>query len=679
MRAIGNRYAVSIGVRNIELGSLLMLLGVLLAGCSSGSSKSSVTVSVSPATAQVNVGLTAKFTATVNGASDTGVTWRVNGKTDGNSTVGTISTTGLYTAPSSVPDPATVTVTAVSNADNDAGASATVTIVATTNVTVSPAAATVASGATQQFVASVQGSTNGCVDWSVNGTSGGDASNGTITSSGLYTAPLRPPSGASVTITATSCADSSQIAAATVSIVFGAGALKGQYAFSLKGKDSNGVMGRIGSIVTDGVGNVTSGVVDATTAKGTSTILINSGTYAVGADGRGTLSLTNNTSGTSTFYLALASNTRGFLVESDSSAETSGDIYKQDTSAFAASAFSGGYVFGVSGVDSSNDPFSIVGRFTSDGNGRLSNGVLDQNEDYTLSSAVSFGASSYQLDATYGFSYGRCIASINGWSFVVYLVDRSRAEFLQTDYPAVSVGEAYGQQATSSSLTALTGSYAFLVSGPNLVRGGRFTADGNGNLSSVVMVENSSGTAILVPSSGTDSGSYTLDSSGSGRGTLTFTDKDKGTYKYVFYLASSGQAVFQDTNKGFSADGLFLTQINSTISNNTLAGSYAMSWRETYTGDFGLSGQVKLLSTSSSNASGTMDSNDSGNLNPNLTFTGTLGVSGDGTEKNTFSITATADSSKANGFDVFIIDTDSAFFVGINKDHVLAGFTRRQF
>jgi hypothetical protein len=144
-------------------------------------------------------------------------------------------------------------------------------------------------------------------------------------------------------------------------------------------------------------------------------------------------------------------------------------------------------------------------------------------------------------------------------------------------------------------------------------------------------------------------------------------------------LASSGQAVFQDTNKGFSADGLFLTQINSTISNNTLAGSYAMSWRETYTGDFGLSGQVKLLSTSSSNASGTMDSNDSGNLNPNLTFTGTLGVSGDGTEKNAFSITATADSSKANGFDVFIIDTDSAFFVGINKDHVLAGFTQRQF
>jgi len=679
MRAIGNRCGVSTGLRIVNLAWLFLLSGVFLAGCSSGSSKSSVTVSVSPQTAQVTVGLNAKFTATVSGASDTGVIWKVEGKTGGNATVGTVSTTGLYTAPSSVPNPATVTLTAVSNADNHAGASATVTIVAAADVTVSPAAATVVSGATQQFVASVEGSTSGCVDWSVNGTSGGEARIGTITSSGLYTAPLRPPSGGSVTVTATSCADSSQSASATVSIVFGAGALKGQYAFAVKGKDSNGTMGRVGSIVTDGVGNVTSGVLDLTTAKGSSTILINSGTYAVGADGRGTLSLTNNTTGTLTFYLSLASNTRGFLVESDAGAEAGGDIYKQDTSAFAASSFSGAYVFGVSGVDSSNHPISIVGRFTSDGNGHLSNGVLDQNENYSLTSAVSFGASSYQLDATYGFFYGRCVASINGWSFVVYLVDRSRAEFLETDYPAVAVGEAYGQQTGSGSLTALTGNHAFLVSGPNLVRGGRFSADGNGNLTSVVLVENSGGDAILVPSSGTDKGSYTLDSNGSGRGTLTITDPDKGSYKYVFYLAANGQAVLQDTSKGFLADGLFLMQTDRAISADSLAGSYAMSFRETYTGAFGLQGQLKLRSTDSGNAGGTLDYNDAGNLGPNLTFTGTLGLSGDGTGKNTFSISETADSSKSFAFDVFVISTDSVFLVGINKDHVLAGVVQRQF
>src|SRR5262249_27640458 len=108
MRAIGNRRDVSAGLRIVNLGWLFLLSGVCLAGCSSGSWKSSVTVLVSPQTAQVTVALTAKFTATVSGASDTGVTWKVEGKTGGNATVGTISTTGLYTAPSSVPNPATV-------------------------------------------------------------------------------------------------------------------------------------------------------------------------------------------------------------------------------------------------------------------------------------------------------------------------------------------------------------------------------------------------------------------------------------------------------------------------------------------------------------------------------------------------------------------------------------------
>jgi len=104
-----------------------------------------------------------------------------------------------------------------------------------------------------------------------------------------------------------------------------------------------------------------------------------------------------------------------------------------------------------------------------------------------------------------------------------------------------------------------------------------------------------------------------------------------------------------------------------------------MSFRETYTGAFGLQGQLKLRSTDSGNAGGTLDYNDAGNLGPNLTFTGTLGLSGDGTGKNTFSISETADSSKSFAFDVFVISTDSVFLVGINKDHVLAGVVQRQF
>ncbi len=88
-----------------------------------------VTVTVSPSTASVSAGGgTQAFTATVENTSNTAVTWQVDGVTGGNSTVGTISTSGLYTAPARVPSSATVTVTAKSDADTTRSDSAQVTI-----------------------------------------------------------------------------------------------------------------------------------------------------------------------------------------------------------------------------------------------------------------------------------------------------------------------------------------------------------------------------------------------------------------------------------------------------------------------------------------------------------------------------------------------------------------------
>jgi hypothetical protein len=56
------------------------------------------------------------------------VTWFVNGVQGGSSTVGTVSTSGLYTAPSSAPSGGSVTVMAKSVADSTKSASAAVTI-----------------------------------------------------------------------------------------------------------------------------------------------------------------------------------------------------------------------------------------------------------------------------------------------------------------------------------------------------------------------------------------------------------------------------------------------------------------------------------------------------------------------------------------------------------------------
>jgi uncharacterized protein (DUF1800 family) len=92
------------------------LIGILLAaGCGGSSSTVSTTPSISiTGSGQVRLGSTDQFTATVNNESSTAVTWQVNGVTGGNSTVGTISTTGLYTPPPAIPNPNAVTVKAVS-------------------------------------------------------------------------------------------------------------------------------------------------------------------------------------------------------------------------------------------------------------------------------------------------------------------------------------------------------------------------------------------------------------------------------------------------------------------------------------------------------------------------------------------------------------------------------------
>jgi len=82
-----------------------------------------------------------------------------------------------------------------------------------TTITVSPAAASVTTGGTQQFTAA-----GGAVTWKVNGVAGGDATVGTISSTGLYTAPATVPAGGKVTVTATSTTTSTAVASATVTV-----------------------------------------------------------------------------------------------------------------------------------------------------------------------------------------------------------------------------------------------------------------------------------------------------------------------------------------------------------------------------------------------------------------------------------------------------------------------------
>lgn len=60
----------------------------------------STTVSIVPVQASLTPGQSAQFQASISGVASSNVTWAVDGITGGNSTTGTISASGLYTAPS---------------------------------------------------------------------------------------------------------------------------------------------------------------------------------------------------------------------------------------------------------------------------------------------------------------------------------------------------------------------------------------------------------------------------------------------------------------------------------------------------------------------------------------------------------------------------------------------------
>ncbi len=197
-------------------------------------------VSVSPSAAVIGLGTAQTFQATVTGALDTTVTWDVNGVVGGNSSVGTILNSQItpnittYTAPQFLPAGGPVTVHARSNAGPSFSGSATISFNSTISVTLVPASATLAVSERQTFTALVNSTLNQNVAWLVNGIAGGNPATGQIcvtasspcqpvsASNGGnvdYLAPAGLPSPNPVTITATSAADNTMSALASVTIL----------------------------------------------------------------------------------------------------------------------------------------------------------------------------------------------------------------------------------------------------------------------------------------------------------------------------------------------------------------------------------------------------------------------------------------------------------------------------
>jgi DNA-binding beta-propeller fold protein YncE len=238
----GNRLNMAGGkhMRVWGLGAV-MFLTVLVAGCGSGTTAVGVQIagpSAPPIAVVVNNSV--QFAARATGSSTTSVFWQAclpaatstaqpTNCTQGQGPVqctiptvsnplggyGTITANGLYTAPATVPTPNNALVVATSCVKSTAFSTIAVVVDSTVRVQVSPAAAIIGPLETYQFTATVTGTSNTAVSWTLS------ASVGTISSTGLYTAPAAPSGG--VTITATSAEDPTQKATAQVSIGSGTG------------------------------------------------------------------------------------------------------------------------------------------------------------------------------------------------------------------------------------------------------------------------------------------------------------------------------------------------------------------------------------------------------------------------------------------------------------------------
>ena len=252
--------------------SLSALALLFVAGCGGGSKTNVVTVSVSPPSTAVIVSQSVTLTATVSGSTNVNVTWActyttTNVDSSGKSNVGSAqqcnSSTGnipassanasvTFTAPSQVPDPTklpgtnctstsqncvlTITITATSAADTKKTGKATLILDSGISVTLSPGTATVPTSSQFQFAATLTNDLQGLgVTWLI--TQGTPTSTvpypalptcstlspscGSIDANGLYTAPAAVPTTATLTLVATSKADTTRFSIATITVIQG--------------------------------------------------------------------------------------------------------------------------------------------------------------------------------------------------------------------------------------------------------------------------------------------------------------------------------------------------------------------------------------------------------------------------------------------------------------------------
>lgn len=471
---------------------------------------------------------------------------------------------------------------------------------------------------------------------------------------------------AAVALWTTACGGSSPIIVPPPNNGFTDSNLQGQYAFSMTGSVANNgsITGvspfvRAGSFIADGKGGISGGAEDVTTfGSGTEELDFTGGSYTVNSDGRGSLSLIDTT-GTVTFSITLASSTNGYIVPfpSDGLSTASGTFVKQNTASFTLAGITGSYAFDISGLDPSGAPESIAGQLAANGTGQFTSGLADDNDGGNINNssggplAISGTYADDSLHAGHLASFGRAVFTIGSLTGVAYIVGPNQLKFMETSSGGTLEGDAFLQSGIPTTTTGISGGFVYVMGGSGVsatavngpfLRGGKLSAS-SGSLSSILVDTNDAGS--VTPGLTASSGTYTIDSSGTGRGTISFTISGQNPFSYVFYLISPTQAFVQDQTLNIVEDGSMFAQGTSSISDSSLAGNYAINWSGvtsnnggTSSGEEDLDGEATLGSSGA--VTGTIDLNEFSTLSQatGVSITGSLALNADPTSHNALTI-----------------------------------------
>ncbi|HET7307022.1 MAG TPA: hypothetical protein VFK24_04285 [Gammaproteobacteria bacterium] len=522
----------------------------LSAGCVANSSSSGSSsnppptngIAVTPTDARIAAGQTQQFKVTVSGNPNADVIWQVNGVTGGKAGIGTISTDGVYTAPTLPPTGGNVTITAVATSSSSLKGTASATI-QYSNASLKGTwvftyrAANL--GVIGRFEADGAGNINA-------GNEDVNASDGVFLNlpfNGSYTVAA-DGTGEAVFVSTRGQADFQFVIGARGRVRFiradsgiaGAGdmlaqsadvggdaSLSGDYIFKLT-DTRTAIVGRFSA---DGTGGVANAVEDRNTAGAVTTDVPFDAAYAVDDNGRGTMTLTN-VFGTMhyVFYVVAPDTIR--LLSVDPAQIRTGRALAQTATTFDDSDLSGNYAFYLTG---GTDAPTTAGLLHADGAGNIDSGEFDSSGTGTVQQRALSGG--YAIDDT-GRGTARLFTPAGQTDLIFYLQSAGHALAIEADSTAMRDGQFLVQSDDKFAESSLDGSFA-LSTGANAsaqqTAVGRISLDGNGNIDGVeTTAAGGSGSATAL------GGSYTLDQDG--RGTLTLLTEGGGQQDFVFYAIS---------------------------------------------------------------------------------------------------------------------------------------------